>query len=223
MFRTFGVVTAASLLVALCSCSKQPGSESSGQVSMPGITSAGPTKADVQAKFIDLLGHFSNPPIALGEASQPQDCQAGVDGQQQVQACKVCFVVVEVVPREDNLGTHGVSAIIAERGMADVAFKKAISYAQPDIAPAGSGGVWVPSFGVSQPLLPKQPLAFTPISTHVLTPADFAKIGLSMVNSDSNVTFYNGRGQIDWPPDIIDFIDKYPLSQMVYPLVGTCQ
>ena len=140
-----------SILVALCSCDKQPGSA-------PGPVLAVPTKADAQAKFVDILNHFPHPVIALGGAGQPQACQAGMVAQGQVQACKVCLVVVEVVPQEDNLGTHGVNAIIAERGMADVAFKNAISYDQPDIAPTGTGGVWVPSFPSQSPLVPPQPL-----------------------------------------------------------------
>lgn len=208
-------VAAASILVALCSCDKQPGSAL-------GLAVAGPTKADAQTKIVDILSHYPTPVIALGEVGRPQDCQAGMVGQGQVQACKVCLVVIEVVPQEDNLGTHGVNAIVAKRVMADVAFKNAISYAQPDIAPTGSGGVWVPAFPVQSPLVPQQPLSFAPISTHVLTPADFAKIGLSMGYYQGQLGVWNGNNHYYWPSDVINVIQKYPLGQMVNPLVGTC-
>jgi len=208
-------VAVASILVALSSCDKQSGSAL-------GLAAAGPTKADAQTKIVDILSHYPTPVIALGEVGQPQDCQAGMAGQGQVQACKVCLVVVEVVPQEDNLGIHGVNAIVAKRIMADVAFKNAISYAQPDIAPTGSGGVWVPAFPIQSPLVPRQPLAFTPISTHVLTSADFAKIGLSMDEDPGHLRVGTGRDLYDWPSDVVNVIQKYPLGQIVNPLVGTC-
>jgi len=217
-------ILVAAALAALSACDKKsdtaPPAQSAISIPSPDAL-ASPSKADVKEAFSGLLDRFPHPTIALGGAAQSTQCQPGMTSQGQVQACKVCFVIVDIVPRE-QWADKDTAEIIAQRGTADIAFKRAISYAQPDIAPVGSEGVWVPTFPPAQLGVPAQMLSFTPAVSHVLTPEDLAKLGLTLVQRGPFTQIYEGSNRYHTAESVKNLLLRYPISEMVYPLVGTC-
>ena len=72
------------------------------------------------------LSSSENTAVVGGSVS---NCREGVRDSHQVQACNVCAVVVEAGWRDNGL------VLYVRREIADVAFHRALSHTQSDIAP----------------------------------------------------------------------------------------
>jgi hypothetical protein len=74
------------------------------------------------------------------EQDLPKDCVAGKIGDEPIRSCKICVVLVRIT--SGRMG--GLGGLAVDRGNFNIAFKRGISFEQPDVAPVDpASGVWV--------------------------------------------------------------------------------
>ena len=134
-----------------------------------------PSAEDGEKAMVQVLNALQLPAKLYFPVGTPKSCQPGTMNGQDVRSCKVCgfFVIAQT-------SMFGIQRFFIRRADYDIPFKRAISYEQPDIAPAGAGGVWTAA--MPQPgSLGERSVPSAPTSTEYdLTPADMQRFGISM-------------------------------------------
>lgn len=95
---------------------------------------ADPTPAEASSALLATLDASGTGAVVYNPVGQVSGCVSGQDaGGRIVRTCNVCAVVL----------TAGTRILNIERSEFNLAFRRAISKEQPDIAPIDGGGVWV--------------------------------------------------------------------------------
>lgn len=130
-------------------------------------------------------------------------CQQGEMDGVEVQVCDVCVISIHVV-----MGDRLTQVMQVRRSVANLAFRRAISYDQPSIAPAaGQAGVWA----VASSAAP-QTNATANVPTALTQRAGF-----------QGATGLNAMVGLSVPTDVLQrFSSDAALRQDVSALVGTC-
>lgn len=133
-----------------------------------------PSPADATQAVQAIVNTFTLPSLKFGRVGAPRECVAGNMAGQPVQLCHVRMKVIFFRPTVSHLSDIMVNCLDVS-----VPFKRAISYDQPDIAPAeGNGGVWVVT--LPNPMVTGRPaaLSYTTVQTKSLIPADVEPLGI---------------------------------------------
>lgn len=166
-------------LAALAGCNnpidQKTGSERSSLFgSAPAIPD--PSPQDARVALSGMLDYMGGPTMLTWPAGTPTNCQDGQMDQSKVRACEVCVVVTRVLTQ--GHAPQSLKAVTVERDIFNIAFKRAISYDQPDVIPASEGqGVWVvaksPATGG-----PRPNLSYQAKETITLTVANLEQLGV---------------------------------------------
>jgi hypothetical protein len=133
-----------------------------------------PSSADAARAVQAIVNTFELPTLQFGRVGAPSECVAGDMAGQLVQLCHLRMKAIFFRPRVGNLSDIMVNCLDVS-----VPFKRAISYDQPDIAPAErDGGVWVVT--LPNPMVTGRPatLSYTSVQAKSLTPADVEPLGI---------------------------------------------
>lgn len=157
-----------------------------GACQSPTASLPNPTQQEA-AKAIGQIMHAEGKWASWEVADRyPTNCMAGKLGDAEVRSCKVCASVVDI-----ERPWTGSQAVIS-REIFDIAFKRALSFDQPDVAPAD------PKMGVWVAVVPPQGPGSQPTSRQVLEQRDLPPLVVAKYTGYSIDGRYIGTGAPIW-------------------------